>query len=186
MMTDTVLYDTKFLQLKSTPSKSGNNWIYAHRPNAKDVVVILPHTKDEVLFIIEERPPIQAEGKGKYTIGLAAGLVGDERKGESIEDAIVSELLEETGLVAENIKIKALKVASSAGCTSETCTLAIASIKEKKPIQPPVSDGGIIVNRVWVQKNNIFKWLKEKENEGCVLTAQALATLFYLYEDIQL
>ena len=37
-----LLYDTKYLQLKSTKSKSGNDWVYAHRPNAKDVVVILP------------------------------------------------------------------------------------------------------------------------------------------------
>lgn len=186
-MMDTVIYDTKFLQLKSTCSKSGNPWFYAHRPNAKDVVIILPHTDDEVLFLIEERPPIQAEGKGKYTIGLAAGLVGDERIGETLEEAIVSELLEETGLVAQDITIKALKVASSAGCTSETCTLAIAYIKEKKPIQTPIDDGGIIVNRIWVKKDNIFNWLKSKEEEeGCVLTAQALATLFYLYEDIKL
>ena len=98
-----ILYHTKFLDLKSTPSKSGNQWVYAHRPNAKDVVVILPTTKDEVLFLIEERPPIQAENIGKYTIGTAAGLVGDERLGESVEEALATELLEETGLVAKNI-----------------------------------------------------------------------------------
>lgn len=185
-MMDTVLYDTKYLQLKSTPSKNGKPWVYAHRPNAKDVVVILPHTDDEVLFLIEERPPIQAENRGLYTIGLAAGLVGDEREGETIEDAIKAELLEETGLVADTIEIKANKVASSAGCTSETCTLAIAHIKDKKAVQTPVSDGGIIVDRIWINKKDIFHWLKQKEREGCVLTAQALATLLYLYEDIKL
>ena len=37
-----ILYDTKYLQLKSTPSKTGKEWVYAHRPNASDVVVILP------------------------------------------------------------------------------------------------------------------------------------------------
>ena len=89
------LFHTKFLDLKSTPSKSGKPWVYAHRPNARDVVVILTCFNDEVLFIIEERPPIQAENKGKYTIGLVAGLVGDERIGENIEDAVKAELLEE-------------------------------------------------------------------------------------------
>ena len=49
-----------------------------------------------------------------------------------IEDAIKAELLEETGLIADKIEIKARKVASSAGCVSETCTLAIAHIKDKK------------------------------------------------------
>jgi len=176
-----ILYHTKFLDLKSTGSKSGKSWFYAHRPNANDVVVILPATKDEVLFLIEERPPIQAEGKGNYTIGVAAGLVGDERIGETIEDALKQELLEETGLVAEKIEIKANKVASSAGCISETCTIAIAQILDKTIFQTPVDDGGIIVDRVWIKKNEIKNWLMLKEKEGYVLTAQALAALFYLF-----
>ena len=174
------LYSTKFLDLKTTPSKSGKPWVYAHRPNAKDVVVILPVTNDEVLFLVEERPPLQAEGRGKYAIGVAAGLVGDERLGESIENAIKVELLEETGLVAEKVEIKARKVASSAGCVSETCTLAIAYINNKRQIDTPLSDDGVIVDRVWVKKTEIKNWLKQKEDEGYVLTAQSLAALFYL------
>ena len=91
-----ILYDTKYLQLKSTKSKTGKDWVYAHRPNAKDVVVILPliNNKD-ILFLKEERPPLQAENIAKYSIALPAGLVGDERIGETVEDAIHAELLEE-------------------------------------------------------------------------------------------
>ena len=174
------LYHTKFLDLKSTYSKNGKPWFYAHRPNAKDVVVILPTTKEEVLFLIEERPPIQAEGKGIYTIGFAAGLVGDVRTEETIEQALKTELLEETGLLADNIKIKANKVASSAGCVSETCVIAIAEIADKQVKQEPLNDGGIIVDRVWIKKDEIKTWLALKEQEGFVLTAQALAALFYL------
>ena len=177
-----ILYHTKFLDLKSTVSKTGNPWFYAHSPNAQDVVIILPSTEEEVLFLIEERPPIQAENKGKYTIGLAAGLVGDERIGETIEEALKSELLEETGLIADKIEIKAKKIASSAGCVSETCTIALATIKDKSIIKQPITDGGIIVDRVWIKKENIKTWLTQKENEGYVLTAQALAALFYLFE----
>lgn len=175
-----ILYHTKYLDLKSTKSKTGSDWVYAHRPNASDVVIILPTTDEEVLFLIEERPPIQAENRGQYTIGLAAGLVGDERFGESIESAIKAELLEETGLLAEKIEIKANKVASSAGCVSETCAIAIAYIKDKNRYSQPVDDGGVIVDRVWVKRKNIKTWLLQKEQEGCVLTAQALAALFYL------
>lgn len=177
---NTILYHTKFLDLKSAKTKDGCDWFYAHRPNASDVVVILPVTRDEVLFLIEERPPIQAENKGVYTIGLAAGLVGDERVGESIENALKTELLEETGLVAESFEIKAKKVASSAGCVSETCTIAIAHINNKNEVQKPLSDGGIIVDRIWIKKTEIQKWLEQKEKEGYVLTAQALAALFYM------
>lgn len=171
-----VLYNTKYLQLKSTD----NNWVYAHRPNATDVVVILPETEDEVLFLIEERPPLQAENKGKYSIAVPAGLVGDERIGESLEDAILAELREETGLESDDIRIVASKVASSAGCVSETVTLAIAKIKDKNPIYPPVNDGGVIAERIWIKKKDIKNWLKIKEQEGYVLTAQTLAVLFYL------
>lgn len=175
-----VLYNTKYLQLKSTKSKSNSDWVYAHRPNASDVVVILPETEDEVLFLIEERPPLQAENRGKFSIAVPAGLVGDVRKGESTEEAIRAELLEEAGLSAKSIKIVSKNVASSAGCVSETVTLAIAQIKDKNPVKPPISDDGVIVDRVWVKKENIKQWLRQKEIEGYVLTAQTLAVLFYL------
>lgn len=175
-----ILYHTKFLDLKSTISKNGNPWVYAHRPNASDVVIILTMTEEEVLFVVEERPPIQAEHKGKYTVGLVAGLVGDERLDETLEDAIKAELLEEAGLLANDIQIVAYKVASSAGCVSETSAIAIAKVLDKNPIQQPVDDDGVIVDRVWVKKSEVHKWLNEKEKEGCVLTAQALAALFYL------
>ena len=177
---DKILYHTKYLDLKTTKTKRGFDWVYANRPNTSDVVIVLPTTDDEVLFLIEYRPPIVAENKGLYTIGLAAGLVGDERIGETIEDAIKAELLEETGLVADRIEIKAKKVASSAGCLSETCTIAIAYIKDKKPVQPPIDDNGIIVDSVWVKNSQIRDWLIEMENKGNVLTSQALAALFYL------
>ena len=182
-MKNEILYDTKYLQLKSTLSKSGKPWVYAHRPNAKDVVVILPLINNEqVLFLKEERPPLQAEGLAKYSIALPAGLVGDERNGETIEDAIKAELLEETGLVADTIEIKARRVASSPGCVSETVTLAIAYISNPIPVQEPVSDGGVIVDRILVDKKEIHSWLRTQEANGCLLTGQPLAALFYLYE----
>lgn len=176
-----VLCSTKYLELKSTKAKSGEPWVYAHRPNAKDVVVILPHTKDEILFLIEERPPIQAENKGRYCISVPAGLVGDERIGESVEDAIKAELREEAGLQAEKINIVAKKVSSSSGCLSETCTLCTAEIKDKNPVCTPVSDGGIITDRVWIKKQDVKQWLGQKEAEGYVLTGQTLACLYYLF-----
>lgn len=177
-----ILYNTKYLQLKSTPSKSGKPWVYAHRPNAKDVVVILPIADGEVLFLIEERPPMLAEGKGQYSIAIPAGLVGDERVDETIENAIKAELLEEAGLIADKIEIKSKKIASSPGCVSETVTIAFAYIKNKSTVQTPVSDGGVIIDRVWVKIKNIHQWLKTMENKGYILTGQTLAALFYLYE----
>ena len=143
-MDTTILYDTKYLQLKSTKSKTGNDWVYAHRPNAKDVVIIVPVVENKkVLFIIEERPPLVAEGISNRSIAVPAGLVGDERKGESIEDAIRSELLEEAGLKADRIEIKTRRAASSPGCVSETVTIAVAYINKYKIVSEPVDDGGV-------------------------------------------
>ena len=176
-----VLYDTKFLQLKETVSQSGKPWYYAHRPNAEDVVVILPVTSDEVLFLIEKRPPLFAEGKGEFSVSLPAGLVGDVRKGETVEEAIKAELKEEAGLAADRIKINVNKVSGSSGCISETCVIATAYIEDKKEISKPIDDGGIIVDRIWVKKSEVKQWLNDKNKEGYVISAHTLAALLYLY-----
>lgn len=182
-----ILYDTKYLQLKSTTTKNGGNWVYAHRPNASNVVVILPVINEEqILFLIEKRPPLNAENIAEYSVGLPAGLVGDERKNESTLDAIKAELLEETGLIADSIEINAEKVASSPGCVSEVITIATAKIHNYKISSQPVDDGGVIIDRELVNIKDVFKWLKEKEANGYALTAQTLAALLYLFkkEDI--
>lgn len=178
-----ILYDTEYLQLKSTASKTGKPWVYAHRPNAADVVVILPVCNDEILFLIEERPPLQAENRGNYCIGLPAGLVGDERKGESTEAAIAAELKEEAGLVAEKIEIKVKKAAGSSGCISETCVIAIAHISNKEAVYTPVDDGGIIVDRIWIKKENVLEWINKKNSENYVISSSTLGALFYLFAE---
>jgi len=177
-----ILYDTKYLQLKSTKSKTGSDWVYAHRPNAKDVVIIVPVINHkQVLFIIEERPPLVSEDIALRSIAVPAGLVGDERKNESIKDAIKAELLEEAGLKADRIEIMTRKAASSPGCVSETVTIAIAYINEYRVVSEPISDGGVIVDRALIDIDNIYRWLQEQENKGYALTTQTLAALFYLF-----
>lgn len=179
-----ILYDSKFLQLKSTTSPSGGEWVYAHRPNAKDVVIIVPliiqGEEKQVLFLRERRPPMYAEDRGTYNIGLAAGLVGDEREGETIIDAIKAELLEETGLVADKITIVAENISSSAGCVSETSTIAIAEIHNPTPIQKPVSDGGIIVERMLINLKDIPQFFKEEQRKGNTISGQTLAGLYFI------
>ena len=178
-----ILFDTKYLQLKSTKSKNGNDWVYAHRPNATDVVIIVPIIEGEkILFIIEERPPLIAEGIATRSIAVPAGLVGDERKNETIEDAIKAELLEEAGLEADRIEIKTRRAASSPGCVSETSTIAFAYINKYNVISKPVDDGGVIIDRVLVNISDIYTWLREQEENGAAIAAQTLAALFYLNE----
>lgn len=183
-----ILCSTKYLELKEAVAPNGKSaWIYAHRQIATDVVVIVPvfktKTEEKILFLRTQRPPLYAENKADINIELPAGLVGDERKGESIEQAIEAELREETGLRANSIKIVSRKIASSAGCTSETSTIALAEITDTTEISKPLSDGGIILERIWVNANDIRNWLQEQEKNGCAISAQALCGLFYYFSD---
>lgn len=183
-----ILCSTKYLELKEAVAPNGKSaWIYAHRQIATDVVVIVPvfktKTEEKILFLRTQRPPLYAENKADINIELPAGLVGDERKGESIEQAIEAELREETGLRANSLKIVSRKIASSAGCTSETSTIAIAEITDTTEISKPLSDGGIILERIWVNANDICNWLRQQETEGCAISAQALCGLFYYFSD---
>ena len=183
-----ILCSTKYLELKEAVAPNGKSaWIYAHRQIATDVVVIVPvlksETEEKILFLKTQRPPLYAENKADINIELPAGLVGDERKGESIEQAIEAELREDTGLRADSIKIVSRKIASSAGCTSETSTIALAEITDTTEISKPLSDGGIILERIWVNANDIRNWLQEQEKNGCAISAQALCGLFYYFSD---
>ena len=183
-----ILCSTKYLELKEAVAPNGKSaWIYAHRQIATDVVVIVPvfktKTEEKILFLRTQRPPLYAENKADINIELPAGLVGDERKGESIEQAIEAELREETGLRANSLKIVSRKIASSAGCTSETSTIAIAEITDTTEISKPLSDGGIILERIWVNRTDISLWLQEQEKNGCAISAQALCGLFYYFSD---
>lgn len=183
-----ILCSTKYLELKEAVAPNGKSaWIYAHRQIATDVVVIVPvfksETEEKILFLKTQRPPLYAENKADINIELPAGLVGDERKGESIEQAIEAELREETGLRANSLKIVSRKIASSAGCTSETSTIAIAEITDTTEISKPLSDGGIILERIWVNRTDISLWLQEQEKNGCAISAQALCGLFYYFSD---
>lgn len=180
-----VLLTTKYLELRETPDPHGGEaWVYAHRPNAKKVVVIAPiiHDKrgDSVIFLETRRLPICAEGKAKTCIELPAGLVGDEVQGETVRQAIKKELLEETGYEANRIKIVAPLVSSSPGCTSETSTIAIADILKDKRYRKPVTDGGTIVGIHKVPLQKLQTWLNRQQKIGKSISAQALSGLYFV------
>ena len=46
----------------------------------------------------------------------------------------------------------------------------------------PVSDGGVIMDRVLVEKKDVYSWLRQQEEAGIALTASTLAALFYVSE----
>jgi len=180
-----ILYSTKFLELKSTHSPNGKDkWVYAHRPNASNIAVIAPilhnNDGDSVLFIETKRPPLYVEGKAETSIEFPAGLVGDSDKNETVNNAIIKELLEETGYNADSIEIKNNNLASSPGALSEISTVAIAHINKTKMQQNPISDNGVIINRYIIPLKDVDKWLDDQQKKGKAISAQTLSGMYYV------
>lgn len=187
-MENEVLYSTKFIELRAHKRIGGTKWVYAHRPNAKDIAVIVPviknNTQESVLFLITKRPPIFSENRGQYCLEFPAGLVGDIDKNEDILCAVSRELKEESGYEAEKIKIVSRNIASSAGLTSETSTIAIAYIDGKKAFEEPSDDdGGVIIGRKLVKKEDILDFVKDFEAQGNTIGAQTLSGLYFYFFD---
>lgn len=90
--------------------------------------------------------------------------------------------MEETGLIADEFEILNKLVSTSGGLTSETSTIAKAKISNPEIVSNPISDGGVIIERVLVEKNEIKNFIKQKENEGFAISSQMLAALYYLKE----
>ncbi len=179
-----ILFETKYLNLIASKRMNKPDWVYVKRPNASNVVVILPilHREDGdyTLFLTTKRPPIVEEYGEKFCIELPAGLVGDENKDETIVDAIRKELLEETGYDTSNITILVENLVSSGGLTSEKSILAVADICNLNKKAEPVNDGGVIVDRVEVKIDKVFEFVNDMQNNGFFISAQTLAGLFLL------
>ena len=179
-----ILYKTDFLQLKQTNYANGKKWFYAHRHNAKNIVVIIPVIKKcentKIVFLTTKRPPLIAEEKAEFCIEFPAGLVGDENEKETVDTAIQKELLEETGLKADKTFICAPLVSSSSGCTSETSVIAISEIYEEKLYQTPVSDNGIIEQIHKIPVCDVDNWLLQKQKEKYAISSQVFAGLYFL------
>lgn len=189
MEANKILYNSKYLQLKSTKSPNGEfDWTYAHRPNTKsaqsDAVVIVPilHENNEkfIIFLETKRPPIYAENKAQSCIELPAGLIGDIRSSESILEAAKTELLEETGYLAKKIQMVIENSSSSGGCLSETIAYTIADITDTKQKEQPISDNGVIIAHHKINIKNVNTWIKEQAKNKKSVSSQTLGALYCL------
>ena len=188
--TKTLCKDNYYLNFMETTCPNGKKWAYAKRVNTNGVVIIVPYIKTDegefTVFLKTCRPPLIAEGISEFNLEFPAGLVGDENKAETFQDALKKELLEETGLKAEKFIIKNDKLSSSAGCISEVSTVAIAIISNIKQHQKPIDDDGIIQDRLFVKISDIKNFVKDCQNNGWCIGAQTLAGVFYLFEEIDI
>ena len=86
-------------------------------------IVAFSEDKEQMLLLKEFRPAVN-----KYVVNFVNGLIDDN---EGIEDTIIRELFEETGITKNRIKIdRILKSSySSIGMTDEKISLAYVTIK---------------------------------------------------------
>ena len=182
-----VINSTKFLDFKSTISPSGQDWYYVKRtndkPNHDSAVAITTLVKINgeynFLFIKTNRPPISSENKAKYCLESPAGLIADIDKDETLSDCIKKELLEETGLVADEIYIELKNSSTSAGLSSETLTYVTAICNSYNIIQKPVSDGGIILERFFIPINSINRYLTTINQSEISVAAALVCGVYY-------
>ena len=98
------------------------SWEWVERKGEIGAAVIIAiDDRDRLILVEQERIPV-----GRRCLELPAGLVGDDEKGESLEDAARRELEEETGYRAERIEALG-EFFSSPGMTSESFTVVRAT-----------------------------------------------------------
>lgn len=179
---------TKFLDFKSTKSPSGNDWYYVKRTNdtnahdsAVVITVLVKNTTNSYDFLLlkTSRPPLTAESKAKYCIECPAGLIGDIKTSESLLECAKKELKEEAGLIADKLYVECTNCSASSGLTSETLSYVTAIVEEYNIISKPITDGGIIVNRFLVDKNEIIDYITNLDKKENSIASATVAGIFF-------
>jgi len=183
----TILNKTKFLEFKSAKSPSDSDWYYVKRTNDNSkhdsavviTTIVKKQNQNYYLFLKTLRPPIYAENKAKYCLESPAGLIADENSNENLIECANKELLEETGLKADNIYIDLLNSSTSAGLSSETLSYVTAICNEYNIIQKPVSDGGIIYDRLLISCNEIYDYINNLDTKLISVAAATICGIFF-------
>lgn len=119
-----ILNKTKWLVFKTLSylDKNGNvkNWDMVSRVNNQAAVMIVPIYGNQIVVIKEFRAPIN-----NYEYGFPAGLIDP---GETVEQAVVRELKEETGLDVIDILTVSPPVYNSSGLTDEAISIAYVKV----------------------------------------------------------
>lgn len=163
-MTET-MWQGRFLAVHQEGS-----WEYAARTNdIAAAVIVAIDDKGHLLLVEQYRVPV-----GRICLELPAGLVGDDRAGESVADAARRELEEETGYRAARIQEHGMFY-SSPGMTSETFTLVVA-----KGLTQVSAGGGhdgenITVHRVKLAE--VAGFVADRRRDGVAVDAKMLLVL---------
>lgn len=163
-----------FFKINWIDSKSvDRTWECVSRKNNTEAVVMVVwfNPSGRLLFIKQYRPPTKS-----YALEFPAGLID---KGESITDAALRELKEETGYIGKIVHISP-SAYSSAGLSDEKVTMCIIEVDEsipenKNPIQK--LDDGEDIKVYLVEQNNISEFINQQQKDGTVMTSRMIAYL---------
>ncbi len=159
------LHGTEWLALKqaSCLNKDGKHfkWDYVSRNGHQKVVILLCHSIDfkKILLIKEFRVPLN-----QWVIEFPKGLINQS---ESINDAALRELKEETGYDGTIIKIHPF-MATSAYLTDETTITVEIEIDENKMGSTHHEDAEEIVP-FWMEKATFEENLQEYQEKGYII-----------------
>ena len=146
---------------------------FVDRRGVTGVVVILAATVRSRLLLIEQfRPAV-----GKWVIELPAGLVGDEKRHETLAQAAHRELCEETGYAARKM-VHLFNGPSSAGLISE-----VVSFFRAVDIKRVTESHGVDGERLIIHErpiSSLQRWLRQKTKEGFLIDPRVYAGLFFL------
>lgn len=118
--TETV-FSSDFLETKRTEftDKKGRSreWFWVKRTKGSKAVMIIATVGEKLVITREHRIPLNFEDGDPYEWSFPAGLV---EEGENVQDAVVRELKEETGLTVKEITKISPFTYNSAGLTDES------------------------------------------------------------------
>ena len=144
------------------------HWESVERTNSTGAVMIAAYLKcsRRVLFGRQYRPPA-----GKYTIELPAGLL--DKPGESVEDAALRELYEETGYTGKVLKVLP-PAYSSPGMSRETITIVFVEVDDSCYDAAPEAhnDEGECIETFAVEIDKISEFLTERQSSGDAVEAR--------------
>ncbi|WP_136162386.1 NUDIX hydrolase [Sphingomonas flavalba] len=150
-------------------AKRDGKWEYVSRARNIEAAVILAVDDGHVLLVEQYRVPL-----GARCLELPAGLVGDERDGETVLAAAARELEEETGYRAARITPVG-RFASSPGMISETFTLVRAEGLTRVGDGGGIEDEQIVVHRVPLSE--VSQFVAGRQAAGAVLDVKLLLLL---------
>lgn len=163
-MTDTV-WQGKYLEVRTE-----GTWEYAARNRDLAAAVIVAIDADDHILLIEQRRvPL-----GRLSLELPAGLVGDDKAGESVENAAARELEEETGYRPATVE-RLGDFYSSPGMTNEIFTLVRATGLTRTGEGGGDAAEDITVYRVPI--GDVPRFVAEKRTAGVAIDAKMLLLL---------